>query len=128
MSARRLVLVVAAIAAAVYGGLCLRRLLTPVKCPSIQDAIRAGDLADVRSHLKRRDDPNAKDKSGRTPLEEAAICNNADAALLLLRHGAAVNGVSPCGHTPLHMAAGYGKAEMVELLIEHGAAVNASDC
>jgi ankyrin repeat protein len=128
MGVRRLVLVVAATVAAAYGGLCLRRLLTPVKCPSIQDAIRAGDLADVRTHLKRGDDPNAKDKSGRTPLQEVAICNNADATLLLLRHGAAVDGVSPCGDTPLHMAADYSKAGMVELLIEHGAAVNASDC
>ena len=63
-----------------------------------------------------------------TPLIWAAVCNRAEAALWLLRHGADINRKATFGGlthgqgiTALHLAAQYGHLAMVRLLLEHGA-------
>ena len=63
-----------------------------------------------------------------TPLHEAALNGNYEAARLLLRAGAPVNAREASnGGTPLHVAAFNGHLKVVQLLLASGAKVNARD-
>lgn len=87
-------------------------------------AVRAGDVAAVRSALAAGGEVNAKDPEGATPLMYAAFYPaNADCLRLLLEHGADPNAANVFGASALIW--GTGNLEKVKLLVEHGADVNA---
>ncbi|MCA9187867.1 MAG: ankyrin repeat domain-containing protein, partial [Planctomycetales bacterium] len=52
---------------------------------------------------------------------------NVTVVMLLIQHGAAVNGETPLEETPLHFAAASGNVAVTRALIESGAAVNSLD-
>jgi len=122
---------------------------------SIHIAAKKGDIEAVKQHLAAGADVNAKDESGKTPLNRAMTTETAE---LLRKHGgktaeelkaaesihvaielgiieavkqhlAAGTDVNvkddQFGGTPLHRAAWQGHKEIVELLIAKGADVNA---
>lgn len=60
-----------------------------------------------------------------TPLHTAARMGQAEAARLLLEHGADPNVRDSCRNTPLHAAAGYKDSKLAEMLLAAGADVNA---
>ncbi len=63
----------------------------------------------------------AVNRSGWTPLHYAATGPHAQAAALLLEHGAQIDARSPNGSTALMMAARYGSEDTVALLLTRGA-------
>ncbi len=70
-----------------------------------------------------RDKPDRvhdRNRIGMLPLAEAVSWRRHDVALVLLKHGADVDGKSN-GTTPLYRAVARGDAQMVELLLIHGA-------
>src|SRR5262249_17247074 len=85
------------------------------------------DLAMVRYLLKRKADPNKATPFG-TSLNFAAMGNSAQAAEVLLAHGAKADVKSSLdGRTALHWAAGSESSapDLVKLLLQHGADPNA---
>jgi ankyrin repeat protein len=91
-------------------------------------AVRAGDVASVRTQLARGADPNATSgDNGWTPLLHAVHKAQAGTAAALLAAGADANRAGDGGTTPLMMAAGYGNRALVALLLQHGAKPSATD-
>jgi uncharacterized protein len=68
-----------------------------------------------------------KDRSGREPLHYAALEDDADLVLLLLRQGADVNATDRDGFTPLHFAAQSYAVAAAEFLLSNGADVHAEN-
>jgi ankyrin repeat protein len=73
-------------------------------------------------------DPNSRDDSGASPLDEAAWRGSAAKAALLLDGGAKIDAPDTrTGATPLNEAAFRGHIEVVELLLAHGAEASIKD-
>jgi ankyrin repeat protein len=75
--------------------------------------------------LAKGADVNTRSKQGLTPLEEAAMRSQKDAAGLLLAKGADVNAKDSKGNTPLLWALLMGQPDMAKLLVDANADVNA---
>jgi ankyrin repeat protein len=118
----------------------------------LNEAAANGQVKAVRLLLSRGADASLADKSGVTPLDNAARLNygeivsallpaqnaiaadlltnavlegQSDIARLLIEHGADVNARGKSGSTPLGEAALKGRVELARLLLEHGARVDA---
>jgi ankyrin repeat protein len=88
----------------------------------LADAARAGDVATIRTLIKRGADPNeAAGNNNWTPLLHAIHKAQIKSVEALLDGGADINRVAGDGFTPLMMAAGYGYTDIVELLLRRGA-------
>ena len=85
----------------------------------------ATTAAVVRALVAAGSNPDARDRSGLTPLHWAARDGHSETVRLLVESGADVNARSPSGTTPLHMAAERGSSTMVDALLEAGADPNA---
>jgi ankyrin repeat protein len=91
-------------------------------------AADTGDVAGLSKLLKRRPElVEAKEVGDHTPLHLAAWSGHADAAEVLLAHGAKIGAPDVCGWTPLHTAAVRNHINVVKLLLAKGAEVNAKD-
>lgn len=92
------------------------------------EAIRRGDLTQLRTFLDSGTDPNEVDPEISDPLLSwASHYNNPDAVRLLLDKGADVNKPSAGGHRALHSAAFFAHPEVMQILIERGADVAVTD-
>jgi cytohesin len=66
--------------------------------------------------------PNLRNKTGSTPLHDAALKGTREVIELLLAHAAEINARNrEDGATPLHFAASFGRLDAVKALVEHGA-------
>src|SRR5262249_9158916 len=86
-------------------------------------AVSHGDLAGVRSLLKRGADPNARNGLEMTPLFMAAAMGQTQVIEALLRAGAKLEAGSPYG-TALTFAAEAGSVPAVRFLLARGANIN----
>ena len=90
------------------------------------EAAGEGHAALVGELVDQGADIDARDRGGWAALHFAAQHESPETALVLIRHGAAIdireNGV---GDTPLHHAAMRGKDRVALALLDHGADVNA---
>ena len=91
------------------------------------DTARTQDSEGVRKLLAAGADPNAKDKSGRTALMEAAFGGYTETLHILLEKGAEVNAQDTVGWSALMRAAFSRRNESIRLLLEKGADVKAKD-
>ncbi len=91
-------------------------------CPELLDAVRSGNIEDLRELLDQEADPNAEDRLRCTALETAVVCGNLEAAALLLERGATIK------KCLLGETAAVGDFACLELLLAWGADVNAPDC
>ncbi|HWY47482.1 MAG TPA: ankyrin repeat domain-containing protein [Bryobacteraceae bacterium] len=88
----------------------------------LYNAIRANDLARLRSLVHDSADANTKDGRGETALMYAAVVGSLDAMKFLIAKGAAVNTQNEFGSTALIWSAT--DLAKVRLLLAHGANVN----
>jgi len=91
---------------------------------TLQAAI--GNIGTMKTLIAARANVNAADRSGNTPLLEAAHTGQTEAVKVLLAAGADVNLKNHAGLTPLMDAARRGYSEISELLLMKGADVNAT--
>ena len=87
---------------------------------ALSDAVRTGNIEDVKKHLAAGADVNAKSKFGRTPLHHAVVDGRKEIAELLIAQGADVNEKIADGYTPLDKAINYNQSEIADLLRKHG--------
>src|ERR1700676_5229300 len=85
-------------------------------------AIRANDLARLRSLVHNTPDSNTKGGRGETPLMYAAVVGSLDAMKFLIAKGADVNARNEFGSSALIWSAT--DLDKVKLLLAHGANVN----
>ena len=91
---------------------------------TLAGAARDGDLEAIKQHIAEDADVNAL-HFDMPPLTWAALMGQTEAAELLLRHGANINGRNKDENTALHLAVFLGRAETAELLLKNGADVQA---
>ena len=115
----------AALAVAVVG-LCLApnqaANSAPPKSDEVYAAVRANDLAGLRTLIASPADANARDEQGDVPLLYAAAVGSLETMKLLLDKGADVNAQNGFGTTALMISAV--DIAKVRLLVERGANVN----
>lgn len=93
----------------------------------LEQAIKAGQLEEVRGLIADGADINQPSESGVSPLHVAVINNQDDIAEVLVLAGANVNVPdASTGASPLHLSALYGRTKIATLLIRKGANVNAN--
>jgi len=100
-------------------------LLISVATASAQDrlinAVKANDVAAVRTLLDKRADVNAVQPDGTTALHWAVEQDAIEIVPLLIRAGANVKATNRYGATPLWLAALNGNSRTIEMLLEAGA-------
>jgi ankyrin repeat protein len=100
---------------------------TPSSVVPILTASRAGHLSEVVESLRNRDDVNARDKQGRTPLMLAAIGAHSTLVELLLNADADPNIKNKKGWTALRYAIDSHNLDLIRLLIRKGADPDETD-
>lgn len=88
---------------------------------SLSEAVRKGDLKQVKDCVEHGWDVTKSDRRGRTPLHFAVMSGHPEIARYLLENGAKVNSRDEEGQTPLHIAYALKKDDLVNLLLENGA-------
>lgn len=94
-------------------------------------AIIEGDVAKVKFLLKyggKQIALNEKNKYGLTPLQQSCLEGNLALVMLLLDHGADIEGQDKNGWTPLHFAIVAGHCNITSLLIDSCANLTSVDC
>lgn len=91
----------------------------------LSDDIIYGRNDRVRHLLSTGINVNYIDKYGYTPLIEAAMMDNVEAAKMLVRHGAQIDAVDVAGQTALHWAIDNNNIDLIKFLLAHGASANA---
>jgi len=98
---------------------------------TIHEAIRAGDLVDVKYHLSHGTELTELDASGYTLLHSAALYHRPEVAQLLLSRGLDADrikeGRTVRSYTALHLAARENTHEVATLLLAGGADPHARD-
>ncbi|MCY4509741.1 MAG: ankyrin repeat domain-containing protein, partial [Acidobacteria bacterium] len=101
-----------------------------VEAPLV-DAVRAGDVAEVRALLAGAADPDQPSLDGTTALHWAANRDDLDSARLLLEAGARAGAAHRYGAAPLPVGPPNGQPPLlpraVRALLRHGAAVDATE-
>lgn len=97
----------------------------PTVYKTIYEATAAGDLDNVKLHVKNGTDVNARDDDGITALMVAAMCSHPELISYLISKGARIDARTDSkGYTALHLATRVGNLNTVKLLVEGGADVN----
>ena len=94
-------------------------------------AVVEGDVAKVRFLLKyggKQIAINEKNKYGLTPLQQSCLEGNLALVMLLLDHGANIEGKDNNGWSPLHFAIVSGHCNITSLLIDSCANLTCVDC
>ena len=92
---------------------------------SLEDSIRAGDLAAAADLLRSGADVGRRGPEGMTPLMIATGLGQAQMVDLLLTAGADGLAIEPrMGATALHKGAQSGNADVIGLLLDHGAFID----
>ncbi len=91
----------------------------------LHDAVKDGDIEQVRLLIAQGEDVNQRHRTSGSPLHHAAVWANGDMAELLLAEGADVSSQHPFLGTPLSIAAFKGNEAAVAVLIANGADIEA---
>ncbi len=91
----------------------------------LHDAVKEGDIEEVKQLIASGADVNQNQRSLGTPLHQASMWGSRELAELLIAHGANVNADNAIMGTPLLRAARKGNEGVAAVLIAHGADVGA---
>lgn len=93
------------------------------------DAVKKGDIEQVKLQLEKKANVNVRDEEDATLLHYAVSEDNVEIAKLLISHGGLVEARTKKGRTPLFWCMGMltGGPEVARILISHGADVRAQD-
>lgn len=111
---------------AVLFGICV--CFAPLASQTVFEAAKKGDIETLKALLGANPDlVNAPGEVGRSPLQEAIMAGQSEAARFLIEAGADVNWRDGEGIAPLAYASVMGDPALAGLLIERGAKVDAQD-
>jgi ankyrin repeat protein len=102
--------------------LCATEAQSPAITREYAQALRSGDVRQLRAMLDKGAPVNGRDAAGNTPLMQAAAYGDLACMRLLVERGAEVNVTNAAGSTPLMRAAHDFKK--TRELVAHGAIVN----
>lgn len=103
-------------------------LSTAVMADSLSDAVKSGDIKEVKSLIAKGIDVNKEAVYGSSALHGAVIKGYYEIATLLIANGADVNASDKKYKlTPLHLAANFGNEKIVQLLLDNGSNVMLKD-
>ncbi|MFC1794190.1 ankyrin repeat domain-containing protein [Planctomycetota bacterium] len=106
----------------------IERVQKAKKTKSLFEAIKKGDVDQVKLLISKGADINEKDKKGWTPLHSAAWYSHKNIAELLIAEGANIDETDVSGQTPLYPAVRSSESNYVaELLIAKGSNAKAKD-
>ncbi len=106
--------------------LMVKQVQQAKKTKSLFEAVKKGDIEQVKKFIAAGADVNARNNRSVTPLHFAATNGHEEIARLLIAEGANVNvNMGDYSWTPLHDAANRGHTKLVKLLLEKGAKVDA---
>ena len=88
---------------------------------ALVEAVRAGNVENVRALLKQHVDVNRPQPDGTTALHWAARANATELARLLIGAGAKANVANRYGVTPLSLAVTNGNSVLAQMLLKAGA-------
>ena len=93
------------------------------QCPTIHDAVGAGNMKDIKSYIAEDVSlVESRDSQGELPIHHAIKYGQMAALTFIIQNGANVNGqASPSGDASLHYAVMFGNEESIRLLIASGA-------
>jgi ankyrin repeat protein len=94
---------------------------------SLHFAAEAGNVEMVNLLLESKANPNAKDRTGKTPITLAAERGKAEALAALVKGGGNVNERDQVQGSPLLWASGLGTPDTVKILLDAGADPNVFD-
>jgi ankyrin repeat protein len=86
-----------------------------------EDAVRRGDVEDVRAMLQVGRDPNAKDRYGQTAVMLAAVRGHTAVVRLLVEAGADLDVTAKYGLSALMLAVVNHRRDVVDVLVGGGA-------
>lgn len=106
----------------------LMLLFTPLMPENIFEAVKNGDLEQVRTLLQKNSVLlNTRGEYGQSPIMQAAISRQPGIFKFLLEQGADVSLLDKEGFSPLQALAYTGERELAELLIDRGAPIDADN-
>jgi uncharacterized protein len=95
--------------------------------PDLVAAVKAGNVAAVRTLIERKADVNATEVDGTSALHWAVRAGDLATSELLIRAGAHINAANRYGVTALSLAARNGRAELIDLLLKSNASVKTAE-
>lgn len=95
--------------------------------PDLVAAVKAGNVAAVRTLIERKFDVNATEVDGTSALHWAVRAGDLATTDLLIRAGAHINAANRYGVTALSLAARNGRAELIDLLLKSNASVKTAE-
>jgi len=102
----------------------MERVQQAKKNKSLFEAVKKGDIEQVKLLISEGADINGRDPNAQSALNLAVAGGHKDMVELIIEKGADINGKGRYDATPLHDAAWLGQKEIAELLIGKGADVN----
>src|SRR5438270_10957434 len=109
----------------VVGAIAFGLLCPATHAAEIHDAVKAGNLAEVKRLIADGVNIDEQDSDGQTALHIAVIEKRMEIVPWLLEQHASVHAAMRNGDTPLHVAGRHGRPRIAAMLIEAGADINA---
>jgi len=121
---KRTLVIVSVFFAVIFGAGFVIQVLEANKTTPLHEAVRSGNIEDVKNLVDQGADLESRDFWGKAPVHLAVQNDQIDVLKYLLDHGASINARGMRGDSPLQEAVENDSMELVSYLIENGADIS----